>query len=245
MSSNDGIAKTVPEIRGIYSLENNLYNDKVVYVHKDIGFELKFNYSSILQNKLHPGAWGIYNGTYLLSYNTYCEDTDISTDGKCEFGWTYPSNDGFRQYSLDSSASIVCIKPSPVVTNIPTGGICQTFQLMSATALEVEGIAYNLGEYTITELTNNEMAVYQNRDISHFFYLVVDKWSNGGQSWAIGPVLGSEQPDLVNRYCSKSENPANGNCNYGWFYYNVESQEWKYDISMRIKCTNYIPNSIA
>ena len=84
MSSNDGIAKTVPEIRGIYSLENNLYNDKVVYVHKDIGFELKFNYSTNLQNQLHPGAWGIYNGTHLLSYNTNCEDTDISTDGKCD-----------------------------------------------------------------------------------------------------------------------------------------------------------------
>ena len=243
LSSNDGIAKTVPEIMGIYSLENYLFNDMVVYVHKDIGFELRFNYRTDLQNQLLRGAWEIYDGTYMLSYNLYCEDTDISTDGKCEFGWTYPSNDGFSQYSLDSSASIVCIKPGPVVTNIPAGGFCKTFQVMSTTAFEVEGIAYFLGEYTVTELTKNEMAVYLNRHNGYFFYWAVNNSGNG--VWAIGPNLRLEWAIFLNGYCSKSENPVNGNCKYGWFYYNAESQEWKYDISMRIKCTNYVPNSIA
>ena len=135
--SNDGIAKTVPEIMGIYSLEDYLYNDMVVYVHKDNGFNLRYINNSIdKQNQLLPGAWEIYNDTNVLTYNRFCEDTDLSIDGKCEFGWNYPVND--HRFRLDWSALIICIKPSAMVTNIPTGVICQTFQLMSATAFEVE-----------------------------------------------------------------------------------------------------------
>ena len=177
-----------------------------------------------------------------LSKNIYCDDADLSMDGKCECGWSYPKN--FQEmYQLDWSASITCIKPSPVITNIPTGAICQTFQLMSATAFEVEGIAYKLGEYMITESTNNGRVVYQNRGNGLFFYSFAENIDN--KYWAIGLEVGSEYAFFFNRYCSNLDNPANGNCKYGWFYYNDTSQSWKYDINMRIQCTNYVANSIT
>ena len=35
----------------------------VVYVHKDMGFELRSNYGTNLQNQLLPRVWEISNGT--------------------------------------------------------------------------------------------------------------------------------------------------------------------------------------
>ena len=243
LSSIDGIAKTVPEIMGIYSLEDYLYNDMVVYVHKDNGFNLRYTNNSIdMLNQSLTGVWDIHNDTDLLSDNLFCEDTDLSMDGKCKFGWSYPINN--HTMRLDYTASIICIKPSPVVTNIPTGVICQTFQLMSATAFEVEMLTYSLGQYIITESTNNGMVVYRHRHYSLFFYSMVSTFVEGGIYWAIGSEVGSESGRVFNPYCWNFENPANGNCTYGWFYYNVESQTWNYDINMRIQCTNYLPNSI-
>ena len=236
LSSNDGIAKTVPEMMGIYSLEDYLYNDMPVYVHKELGFNLTFDDSD--------SAWEIHYGTYLLSFNLYCEDTDISSDGKCEFGWSFPSN-GQGIYALDWSASIKCIKPSPLVTNVPTGVNCQTFQLMSSTAFEVEGIAFKLGEYVITDSTYNGMVVYLNRDTSYFLYSMGSILAESSKRWVIGSELGSKNIAFFNVYCSNLDNPANGNCKYGWFYYNEESQKWKYDINMRIQCTNNVANSIT
>ena len=167
---------------------------------------------------------------------------------KCEFGWGYPTND--HKMRLDYSASIICIKPSPVVTNIPTGVICQTFQLMSATAFEVEMFTYLLGQYIITESTYNGMIVYRHRHSSLFFYSMILADSStfgfveGSKYWIIGPEVGSEYGRLFNLNCGNSENPANGNCTYGWFYYNSESQTWNYDINMRIQCANHLSDSI-
>ena len=249
-SSNDGIAKTVPEIMGIYSLQDYLFNDMVVYVHKKMGFNLTFvgshsgTTNPTLQNQLPSGAWEIRKSTHILSKNLYCDDADLSMDGKCEFGWTHPINDQ-GNYKLDWSASIICIKPSPVVTKVPTGVNCRTFQLMSSTAMDVENIAYKLGEYVITESTNNGMVVYLNRDTSYFFYWVESTFVEGLKYWAIGSELGSETKSFFNPYCSNLDNPANGNCKYGWFYHNLESRAWKYDINMRIQCTSFVANSIT
>ena len=253
-SSNEGIAKTVPELMGIYSLEDHLYNDMAVYVHKDMGFTLYYkNYSTDYQNSLiainqKNQTWVIDNGTYLLADNFICTDTDLSMDGNCEFGWAYWNND-HRDVWIDWSASIICVKPSPVVTNIPTSMTCQTFQLMSTTAFEL-GVPielYLLGEYVVTESTNNGMVVYRNRYTSYFLYFVffVNTYGIADNYWAIGPEVGHEYANLFNRYCSNLENPANGNCKYGWFYFNAESKVWKYDMNMRIQCTNYSQNSIT
>ena len=114
---------------------------------------------------------------------------------------------------------------------------------MSATAFEVEGIAYTLGEYIITESTYNGRVVYYNRVGGYFFYSIVDTF--GIKYWALGGKVGSENLYLYNRYCSNLDNLANGNCKYGWFYYHYVSSSWKYDINMRIQCTNYVPNSIT
>ena len=66
LSSIDGIAKTVPEIMGIYSLEDYLYNDMVVYVHKDNGFNLRYTNNSIdMLNQSLTGVWDIYNDTII------------------------------------------------------------------------------------------------------------------------------------------------------------------------------------
>ena len=117
---------------------------------------------------------------------------------------------------------------------------------MSSTAFEVEGIAYKLGEYVITDSTNNGMVVYLNNDNGYLLYSTGSALVESSRRWIIGPELDSEiLGDLAffNVYCSNLDNPANGNCKYGWFYYNLESKKWKYDINMRIQCTNYVANS--
>ena len=250
LSSNDGIAKTIPEIMGIYSLEDYLYNDMAVY-DKDMRFHLYYRNTSSAFKLPYVGTlnqkWTIDNGTHMHSDNILCEDTDLSMDGNCEFGWSYPSN-WSGLIAMDLSASIVCIKPSPVVTDIPTGAICQTFQLMSTTAFEfgVPVEVFLLGEYVITESTYNGKVVYRNSFASKFLYFIVTKSEKFDKYWAIGHELGSESDvNLFNLYCSILENPVNGNCKYGWFYYNPKSKAWKYDMNMRIQCTYYGQNSIT
>ena len=224
----------------------------VVYVHKDMRFYLYYrNTSSAFKhpwiNRTLNQKWTIDNGTHMHSDNFLCEDTDLSMDGNCEFGWSYPINRSGR-IGMDWSASIVCIKPSPVVTNKPTGAICQTFQLMSTTAFEL-GVPvelFLLGEYVITESTYNGMVAYQNRYTAGFLYVVVSTSDIDDKYWAFATELGSESNVILfNEYCSILEYPANGNCKYGWFYYNSESKTWKYDMNMRIQCTNYVQNSIT
>ena len=116
---------------------------------------------------------------------------------------------------------------------------------MSATDFEWKGIEYLSSEYVITELKNNGMVVYRNRHATYFFYFVVSILAPGDKYWALGRQVGSETISLFNPYCANLENPANGNCKYGWFYYSAKSREWKYDMNLRIQCTNYVQNSIT
>ena len=239
--SYDGIAKMLPETMGIYLLEDNHDNDKIIYVHKDM--ELYLSYDSTLYvtivDESFTGGWVIESKSDLLLYNTYCTDANFLANSKCEFIWSYPLNESI--YDNDWSAKAICRNPSPVENTVPADSVCKTVELTSNIALKTEGLVFLLGEYTIVEKTYNGKAVYRKRypfqDLNFKLYF---EYNEVGNAWVIGLEIGSDTRFLYNGFCSNSEDTLNENCDSGWFYIDPKSKKWDYDSSLSLHCSEYV-----
>ena len=249
--SEGSITKFSPQILGVYSLEDNLYNNKVVYVNKDTGvylyYDSNFNDTTIdtgmdalIYKSSGPGSWVISNylgSPNVLSYNNICIDSEFPANGECMIGWRYSPMP--EVFPIDIYASVSCRVPKSVSNTKPMNSTCKRLEFLSNKAFEIDGLIFYLGEYTIMDSLHNGEAAYRKQLPFFFNHSYVFLHLINYNVWMISYGIGTNTYLFANEHCGRLRNPTDSKCNGGWFYADQLTSKWKYDSSMNMQCIEY------
>ena len=240
----------------MYSLEDYLYNNKVVYVNvnKDTGvylyYDSNFNESTIntdmdahIYKTSGPGSWVISSNpgsSNVLSYNNLCIDSEFPANGECMIGWRYSLTT--EVFPIDIYSSVSCRAPKYVLNTNPMNSTCKRLEFSSNKAFEIDGLIFYLGEYTIMDSVHNGEVVYRkpifeltnNQKTYRYVYL-----HHNTNAWMISYEIATNKALFENMHCGRLSNPADRRCNGGWLYVDQLSSKWKYDSSMNMQCIEY------
>ena len=195
--SDGPIAGFSPQILGVYSLEDYLHNNKVVYVNKDTGvylyYDSNFNESTIeigmdahIYKSSGPGSWVISNylgSSNVLSYNNLCIDSEFPANGECMVGWRYSLTQ--EAFPIDIYASVGCRAPKSVLNTKPMNSTCKRLEVLSNKAFEIDGLMFYLGEYTIMDSLHNGVAAYRKQLPFYSNHSHVFLYLNNYYAWGI------------------------------------------------------------
>ena len=245
--SSDVILQHMPELIGLYRLENVTSNENkinqttlarstLVYSNKANGIILvqsdQFSLKSgtyLRYKKPFRNLWVMKDSisNRLLAFNSFCNDPDFPINGACQYGWNAVSlNEKFRvvSWKMDLTASVTCNMPDKSIRILPSESICKEFEVKPMNTFSDSVLRPFLGHYELTDSNDRQRVEYNriNSTISLFSH-----YDNGKLLWIIGNRnLGSTlsyidydmQGVLTNYFCFDKEYPANGECANNWFY---------------------------
>ena len=206
LTSSGTILQYIPELIGVYHLENVTSNENkinlkqfnrsaLVYKNHATGIILMQSDRYSLESdeyawykKPFRNVWIMQHSisNRLLAINMFCRDPDFPINGACQHGWYGATRDPNTSEwgNFDVTASVTCNMPDKTIKMLPSESICKELEVNPTNTFSDPVLLPFVGLYKLTGSIDPQRVVYDRINSNISLFSVID--GDGKLLWIIG-----------------------------------------------------------